>query len=185
MIAFEGEEDKRIPGKKGRLDMMVMSGLPRESRITRSVIIVLVLLGTIKGLVVQGGQRDTVNRVIKVFLQFPQMLIKGSPKRQNFDLNPRTSFPPTRLPSGMAKFPALLSIFLQDVYGCFPDSASVSICLEWGFTDRNQMAKGAQQFHGTIGCFGVQLGRPGQRHGKNAMWEQQSMAPTYLVEIPW
>lgn len=54
MIAFEGEKDKRIHGRKWRFDMTVMSRLPRESRVARSVIIVLVPRGTIKGLVVPG-----------------------------------------------------------------------------------------------------------------------------------
>lgn len=52
MIPLKVEKDKRIHGRKGRFDMTVMSRLPRESMVARSVIIVLVPLGTIKGLVV-------------------------------------------------------------------------------------------------------------------------------------
>lgn len=54
MIAFEGEKDKRIHGRKGRFDTPVTSRLPRESRVARSVITVLVPLRTIKGLAVLG-----------------------------------------------------------------------------------------------------------------------------------
>lgn len=54
MTTFERERDKRSHGREGRVDRTVISRLARESRVTGSVITVLVPLGIIKGLVVPG-----------------------------------------------------------------------------------------------------------------------------------
>lgn len=54
MTSFERERDKRDHGRERRFDRTVISRLSRESKVAASIIIVLVLLGIIKGLVVPG-----------------------------------------------------------------------------------------------------------------------------------